>query len=235
LFAHVERKAPLGLDSTNIREVTDYEPTDTAAVIKRALLLNNAAMHPPVLHAKRAASPLTSTSRGSKWRRLDRVDDPPFAVVIPLPHRAYSHSQQIMSNTLSTAKQMRASSSQYSPLHGRSTSHRPFTSSPPSQRALEALRHILQLKRQIRQSFSSAGPSAVLPSPSCSMRMPYVPPKGRQPKCPSNQPAESCADVVVAAINKSGQLSQGGSGRAPASTPLRVYKKQQDKTRRCPP
>jgi hypothetical protein len=177
--------------STNIREVMDYEPTDITAVIKHVLLLNDTALHPPVLYAKRATSPLTSMSQGSKRHWLDRVDDPPFAVVIPLPpRRANSHMHlQTMSNTLLTTSegQMRASSSQYGcPLYGRSTTHRPLTSSPPSQRALDALHYLLQLKRQIIRSSGLTGSSAVLPSLSCSLQMPYMPLKGPHPKCPSN-------------------------------------------------
>lgn len=150
---------------------------------------------PPVLSAKRAPS---SASQSSKRRRLDGENDPPFAVVIPLPSRRHTHSrvrQQITSN-------------------GRSTSSRP---SPPSQRALECLRHILQLKRQISSS-SSTGPSVVSPSPSCPLQVLKAPkPKKLQVQSPSNRGAESVADIVAAAINEGARLGQGGSG-----TTLRV-------------
>jgi hypothetical protein len=116
LVCTLGKSSKVSVLSTNIREVMDYEPTDITAVIERMLLLNDAALPPPVLYAKRATSPLTSMSQGLKRRQLDRVDDPPFAVVIPLPPRhANSHMRlQTMSNTLSTTSegQMRASSSQ---------------------------------------------------------------------------------------------------------------------------
>src|SRR6266702_3170023 len=72
--------------STSIREAIDSEPTDTAAVIERALLLNDAAIwDPPVLSVERATSPLTSASQSSKRRQLDGGNDLPFAVEIIAP------------------------------------------------------------------------------------------------------------------------------------------------------
>lgn len=316
------RRLGLRVVRTFIREdgmVIDWEansePTDTAAVIERALLLNDAAIRsPPVLSAERATSLLTSASQSSKRRRLDEGNDVPFAVEIapredptgPAPsvegpgpdanrirspsrnssmdRRCPSQTQathidtgdnavarvrtpapfacflpdeglcdtaptlalppspcqprspmrhQTTNNALShptspsSQVRMRASSSQSTRLlHGRSTSPRPFPSPPPSQHALNALHHILQLKRKIIRSSCSAGPSAVSPSPSCSLRKLYPTPKETQPETPSKRPMESSADIVAAALNESARLSQRGLGKASASsTPLRVYKK----------
>ena len=161
---------------------------------------------------------------------------PPF---IPSPrHPRPSACSQTTSNALlhpttpSSGMRTRASSSQSSHLlYDRSTSPQHFPSPPPSQPALDALHHILKLRRQISRSSSSAGPSTASPSPSCpSLRKLYPAPKKPQPKSPSKRPAESsAADVVAAALNESARLSQGGSSAS--ATPLRVYKRR----RQSPP
>jgi hypothetical protein len=72
--------------STSFREAIGSEPTDIAAVIERALLINDAATRntpPPVSSVRRAISPRISASQGSKWDQLDGGKDVPFAVDIP--------------------------------------------------------------------------------------------------------------------------------------------------------
>ena len=294
---------------TPIREAIDNAPTDIAAVIERALLLNDAATRNPP--AERATSPPKSASQGSRRHQLDGGNDEKLAMEIapliplkapglpsqdhgadasrirghpenpsmdrrsqsqtqtthmdtgddaedtPAPIIAYFSEKDLRDTTPTAALPpfsysssctrspmprqttseapshrttpssqgwMRASSSQSTrPLLDRSASPRTFTSPPPSQHALDGLRNILRLKRQMRRSSSSTGPS---PSPSCPLQKPPAAPKEEQLKSPSKRPAQSSADVVAAAINESTRLSQGGSGRASASsTPLRVYKK----------
>lgn len=59
-------------------EAIDSEPTDTAAVIERALLLNDAALRdPPVLSAERTISPPTSASQSTKRCQLEAPVDLP--------------------------------------------------------------------------------------------------------------------------------------------------------------
>ncbi|KAH9066532.1 hypothetical protein EDB87DRAFT_1586637 [Lactarius vividus] len=150
------------------------------------------------------------------------------------PHPRSPMRHQTTNNTLlhptppMSQMRTRASSSQSTRLlHGHSSSPQSFSSPPPSQTALDTLHHILQLKRQISRSSSSTGPPAVSPSPSCPSRKLYPASKEPQSSSPSKKRhAESSADAVAAALNESARLSQGGTGRASASsTPLRVYKK----------
>ncbi|KAI9440406.1 hypothetical protein H4582DRAFT_1459071 [Lactarius indigo] len=264
-------------------EAIDSEPTDPAAVIERALLLNDAAIRdPPIISSKRATSPLSPASqieypgadanqiRGPssipsadgrhqsqiQTTHLDTGDStsvhtstpidrfpegglrdnapiaalPPFSSSSRHPRSPMRHqtTNDVLLRPTPPSSQRASSSQSTRLLHGHSSSPQPFSSPPPSQHALNTLHHILQLKRQISRTSSSTGPPAVSPSPSCPLRKLYPTlSKEPQPNSLSNKrPTESSADVVAAALNESARLSQGGLGRASASsTPLRVYKK----------
>ncbi|KAI0306032.1 hypothetical protein B0F90DRAFT_1695502 [Multifurca ochricompacta] len=97
----------------------------------------------------------------------------------------------------------------------------------PSQRALDALQHILELKRQIGRRPSHLPQlfaSSSSPSPSLQKSIPTL--KAPQNNSPSERPAVSSADAVAAAINESARLGRVGSeSLSEPSMPLRVYKR----------